>query len=150
MMPSSKKGKGGVKKVTRKPVPISKELSDRLRIAANGRADSAPLLVKPSGERWAKSDHPRPFRRAVKDAGLDPKEITIYSLRHAAIIRSLLAGVPTQVVASNCDTSVKMLQANYARYISDHSDTIARTGLLHTAAPQTAIPANVVPLRERH
>lgn len=149
MMPSSKKGKSGVKKVTRRPVPISKELADRLRIAANGRADDAPLLVKPSGERWARSDHTRPFRRTVERAGLDPAKITIYSLRHAAIIRSLLAGVPTQVVASNCDTSVKMLQTNYARYISDHSDTIARNGLLRTEAPKSAVPAIVVPLRER-
>ena len=71
MMPASRKGKG-VKKVMRRPVPISPELAARLAAAVEGRAPTAPLLVKPSGEPWKKSDHSRPFARIMRRAGLDP------------------------------------------------------------------------------
>jgi hypothetical protein len=86
----------------------------------------------------------------VKCAGLDPAEITIYSLRHASIIRALLANVPVRIVANNHDTSIRMIERHYSEYIADHSDTVARAGLLHTEAPPSVVAANVVPLRERH
>ena len=59
-------------------------------------------------------------------------EITIYALRHSNIVRQLLSRVPTRVVAVNHDTSVAMIEKNYSRYISDHSDAITRAALLDT------------------
>ena len=82
MMPSSKKGRGQ-RKVLRRPVPIPESLAIRLRQAGQHRADTAPLLVKPSGAPWRRSDHTRLFARAVRRAGLDPAEVTIYALRHS-------------------------------------------------------------------
>ena len=58
-------------------------------------------------------------------------------------MRSLLAGTPTRVVASNHDTSTLMLERVYSAFISDHSDMVARAGLLDTARPAEA---NVIPL----
>jgi hypothetical protein len=54
----------------------------------------------------------------------------MYALRHSSIVRSLLGGVPAQLVASNHDTSLQMLQKTYARFISAFGDDVARRALL--------------------
>jgi integrase len=142
MMPSSRKGRGN-KKIARRPVPIPAGLAARLRAVAEDRIKGGPLLVKPSGEPWRKSDHTRPFTRAVKAAGLNPDEVTLYALRHSSIVRQLLAGVPVRVVAVNHDTSIVMIERTYSRHIGDHADALARSALLDTSAPPDG---NVVPM----
>jgi site-specific recombinase XerD len=142
MMPNSRKGRGQ-KKMSRRPVPIPAGLAAKLRLAAAGRAHTAPLLTKPSGEPWKKSDHSRLFARAARVAGLDPDEATIYALRHSSIVRHLLAGVPVRVVAVNHDTSIAMIERTYSRYIGDHADALARKALLDLA---TTPSGNVVPI----
>ena len=134
MMPSSRKGRGH-KKITRRPVPIPTSLAARLRSVIADKAASAPLLLKPSGDLWKRSDHSRLFRKTVIRAGLDPSQVTIYALRHSAIVRQILAGVPIRVVAVNHDTSIAMLERTYSRYIGDHSDALARRALLDTTIP---------------
>jgi integrase len=143
MMPTSKKGRGR-KKMLQRPVPIPEDLASRMAAAAGDRAPTAPLLVKPTGGPWKKSQHSRPFGRAVKAAGLDPEDVTIYALRHSNIVRQLLAGVPVRIVAVNHDTSIVMIERTYSRYIGDHADALARAALLDTSTP---IAANVVPIR---
>jgi len=128
----------------RRPVPIPHGLATRLRALAADRPATAPLLVKPSGATWKKSDHSRPFARAAAAAGQDPDEVTMYALRHTNIVRQLLAGVPIRVVAVNHDTSIAMLERTYSRHIGDHADALARATLLDTG--ETA-GANVVPIR---
>jgi integrase len=142
MMPGSRKGRGE-KKISRRPVPIPAGLAAKLRNTAGGRPAAAPLLTKPSGEPWKKSDHSRLFARAAKSAGLDPDEVTIYALRHSSIVRQILAGVPVRVVAVNHDTSVAMIERTYSRYIGDHADALARKALLDIAAPPSS---SVVPI----
>ena len=68
-------------------------------------------------------------------AALDPSEVTIYALRHSAIVRQIMAGVPIRIVAVNHDTSIAMLERTYSRYIGDHSDALARRALLDTNTP---------------
>jgi integrase len=143
MLPSSRKGRGQ-KRISRRPVPIPAGLAAKLRLVGIGKAPTAPLLTKPSGEPWKKSDHSRLFARAVKAAALDPDEVTVYALRHSNIVRQLLAGVPVRVVAVNHDTSVVMIERTYSRHIGDHADAIARAALLDIAAPPEG---NVVLLR---
>jgi hypothetical protein len=65
----------------------------------------------------------------------------MYALRHTSIVRQLLAGVPTRVVAALHDTSVVMIERNYSRFIGDHVDDIVRATL-----PR---PAEIVPLGDR-
>ena len=67
----------------------------------------------------------------AKKAGLE--EITIYALRHSNIVRQLLAGVPVRVVAVNHDTSIRMIERTYSRYIGDHADALTRAALLDTS-----------------
>jgi integrase len=146
MMPSSRKGRGQ-KKIARRPVPVPAGLIARLAKLAEGKPKNAPLLLKPSGEPWSKSDHSRLFKRAVKklvDRKIeeqddrsepiklddhDPAEVTIYALRHSNIVRQLLGNVPIRVVATNHDTSVAMIEKTYSRHIGDHSDALARGAL---------------------
>jgi integrase len=143
LMPSSRKGRG-MKKISRRPVPIPSGLATKLRAIAADRPPTAPLLARQDGEVWKAGDQRRPFERTVKAAGLDSTEVTIYALRHSNIVRQILAGVPIRVVAVNHDTSVAMIERTYSRYIGDHSDMLARGALLDTTAP--AGP-NVVPMR---
>jgi integrase len=144
MMPTSRKGRGQ-KTSTHRPVPIPASLVTRLRPVIDGRLGNATLLTKPGGAPWRKGDHWRLFGRVAKNADLDPAKVTIYALRHSSIVRQILAGVPIRVVAVNHDTSVAMIERTYSKHIGDHSDAIARVGLLDVAP---APPAdNVVPIK---
>jgi integrase len=136
MMPSSRKGKG-VKRIDRKPVPITSSLAAQLRQAAGNRDRTQPLLLRADGTPWqpARTDYRRPFIRAVTSVGLDPTTVTLYCLRHSSIVRALLAGVPARVCAVQHDTSIAMLEKSYSAYILDHSDAVARRALLDTAQP---------------
>jgi hypothetical protein len=97
-------------------------LARRLLAQAKGRGEREPLLRKPSGEPWAKSDHTRPFRRVAERTGLDPEEVTIYALRHSSIVRQLHANVPIRLVAVMHDTSVAMIERHYSAHIDQHVD----------------------------
>jgi integrase len=129
-MPSSRKGRGK-KKIARRDVPISLELAKRLREAAAQakKHEDDPLLTKPTGEPWRKSDHSRLFRRTAKRANLDPKIVTIYALRHSNITRQLKANVPIRIVAVLHDTSVQMIEKSYSGEIDKHVDQIVRPAL---------------------
>ena len=72
--------------------------------------------------------------------------ISPYSLRHTAITRALIAGVPARLVAALHDTSVAMLERTYSAYIADHADQTARLGLLDLSAPESD---NVVTIGRR-
>jgi integrase len=122
MMPPSRKGKK--KNRARKPVPVSVGLATKLRQAAGDRPPTEPLLLRADGERW----RPELFARAAKRAGIEG--VTAYALRHSSIVRSLLAGVPIRVVAVAHDTSVVQIERTYSAHIADHSDAVARKGLL--------------------
>jgi integrase len=132
MVPTSRKGKAK-KSIQRRPVPIPRSLAEKLVAVSAGRSMAAPLLVRPNGAPWKKSDHSRPFARAAKAADQDPERVTLYALRHSSIVRQILAGVPIRVVAVNHDTSVTMLERTYSRYIGDHSDALARAALLDSS-----------------
>ena len=71
-----------------------------------------------------------------------------YSLRHCSIVRQLLAGIPTRVVASHHDTSVLRIEKNYSRHIiGDPSDAMVRRTLLDMEEPTTPAVTKVVALR---
>jgi integrase len=142
MVPASRKGRG-TRMITHQPVAIPQALALRLRQAGKGRAGHDPLLVKAGGQPWRRSDHTRLFARAAGRAGVDPSEVTLYALRHSSIVRQLLAGVPVRVVAAAHDTSVVMIERNYSKRISDHSDALVRPTLLDLSEPARD---NIVPL----
>jgi hypothetical protein len=85
----------------------------------------------------------RLFAQVAKRAGIDQ---TAYCLRHSSIVRALLAGTPTRVVAANHDTSTIQIERVYSHFISDHADAVSRRGLLDT---EQLAHANVIPLGRR-
>lgn len=144
MIPSSAKGQK--KRISRIPVPIPTSLADKLRIGATGRPPSDPLLVKQSGEPWSKSDHARPFARAVTAIGENPETVTSYALRHSHITAQLLAGLPVQLVARLHDTSASQIEKHYAAEIASHTDELVRASMM--TVEDTAADATVIPLRK--
>jgi len=143
LVPTSFKGREKARQHT--AVPIGAGLAALLGAAAAGRGDDDYLLLRSDGAPWktnAKRDYAL-FQTVVARAGLDPKKITGYALRHSAITRSLLRGVPVAVVARLADTSVRMIELHYGAYIQDYADAVARRGLIEIAAPAAG---NVVAL----
>ncbi|SHG08350.1 tyrosine-type recombinase/integrase [Bradyrhizobium erythrophlei] len=135
MMPTSRKGKNP--KIEYRPLPISPRLAKVLRQQAKGRPAHGPLFEKI----WNLATH---FRPVVERLGLGP-EVTPYALRHSSIVRQLLKGVPTRVVAAHHDTSVVMLEKHYSRFIiGDPSEALTRVTLLDLGALSGS--AEVVPL----
>jgi integrase len=142
MMPKSAKGGGrnrSVKKTERYSVPITTQLAAKLKAAAKGSADHAPLLLQSDGSPWDKNpgqNYHRQVDKVVTAIGLDPAEVTMYCLRHSSIVRMLLRNVPIRLVASLHNTSVAMIEKHYSRYITEHSiDDITRAGLLSEPTP---------------
>jgi hypothetical protein len=125
-------------------VPITAALAAVLKQEAAGRPSDAPLLLRDNGERWGhgrRRHHRNDFRAVVDAAGLDPDVVTLGALRHSSIVRQLLANTPIRVVATLHDTSVKMIERTYSRYIAEHTDALARRALLDVSQP---VAANVV------
>jgi integrase len=133
MVPSSLKGKSRRTR-TRKPMPITIGLAQRLKAAAARRDAAEPLLLNSAGGRWSARAHRRLFIEAAKAARL-PDGATMYCLRHTAITRALLAGVPVRLVASSFDTSVAMIEKTYSKFIADHGDAQMRRALFDIDAP---------------
>ena len=148
-MPKSGKGGGrnrSQKKVERYSVPITVQLAVKLKAAAKGRAEGEALLLQSDGTPWG--DNPgqsyhREVAKVVTIIGLDPDEVTMYCLRHSSITRMLLLNIPIRLVASLHNTSVRMIEKHYSKYIVEHGDDIARGALLQ---PEPPIGDNVVAL----
>jgi integrase len=136
LIPSSHKGRARSKSSPPVQVPIPMGLAARLRRAAGDRPNDAPLLLNKKSRAWVKWDFQYVFSKAAKSAGLDG--VTIYALRHSAIVRDLLASVPIRVVAAQHDTSVEMIEQTYSKYITDHSDQIVRRAMLDVDAGKIA------------
>jgi integrase len=126
MMPSSRKGRR--RRVTRTPLPIPPELGKALRHHVADRDRSEVLLINGKGK-LSYGVSRRGWIDIVSELGLDA-DVTLYSLRHSSIVRQLLKGVPTRVVAAHHDTSVPVIEHTYSRYIGTVSDQIVRGSLI--------------------
>ena len=90
MMPKSGKGGGrnrSQKKIERYSVPITVQLAAKLKEAAKGRADDAPLLMQSDGSPWDKNpgqNYHRQVDKVVTAIGLDPADVTMYACGTAA------------------------------------------------------------------
>jgi integrase len=154
-MPRSGKGgsrKRAKKKQLRYSVPISVALAAKLKEAAQGRMPDDLLLVRVDGTSWGKnpSDSYRAdIREVVASIGLDPDNLTMYSLRHSSIVRMLRKNINPRIVAAHHDTSVEMIEKNYSRHITEHVDDVARAALLEPQEPKAAPANNVIPLAHK-
>jgi len=131
------------------PIPISVSLMKKLKHAAAGRAEDDRLLLRSDSSPWNEKnvhgDYRYHFIAIVEELKLD-RRLTAYGLRHSAICRQLLGGVPPALVAANCNTSIAEIQAHYAKYISNVGDALTRAALLDLDPPPAPIADNVVAL----
>jgi integrase len=146
MVPGSYKGRGGNGGSV--PIPVGGDVIEVLLPGILGRPKEAPLFERWSYEQeagsivWRKSERgpwktaelTRPWHAIRERAGL-PEAIP-YALRHSSIVRGLRNRLPIQHVAKMHNTSVKMIERHYAKYISTALEDLAR--------------AAVVPLVARH
>jgi integrase len=114
--------KGANRDPEQRAISITPRLAATLRARAVARGPSRPLL----DHVWTLG---KQFRAALKSLDLDPT-LTPYVLRHSSIIRQLLAGTPTRIVAHDHDTSVAELERTYARYLDSATDDLTRRALL--------------------
>lgn len=140
MMPRTAKGGGrnrAAKKRLRIPVAISPGLAKRLQVMAGARHDAESLLLRADGKPWSEAnvsnDYRHDFKAIIESISLPPT-VTAYCFRHSSIARRLLKGMPTKLCADMHDTSVKMIEQHYGKYIIEHGDDIARATLLTAAA----------------
>jgi integrase len=87
------------------------------RLAAN-RSPEDFLFVKSDGSRWKRSDQTRPIKEALKKAGLPPAG-SLYALRHTYVSHAIEGGIPLNIIADNCGTSVRMIEKTYAKILAE-------------------------------
>lgn len=105
-------GKTGARTVILQPEAVS-----FLVRVAGSRDRDAPWLPRSDGGFWGTSHQVRPMKRALAAAGLDPSG-TFYAPRHSYISRAIEAGMPLNVLAENCGTSVRMIETTYAKVLA--------------------------------
>jgi integrase len=90
------------------------------------------LFVRTDGSRWKRSDQTRPVKEALKNAGLTP-DGSLYALRHTYVSHAIEGGIPLNVIADNCGTSVRMIEKTYAKILAEK-----RRDFIERGAPSLA------------
>ena len=156
MVPGSYKGRGG--NSGSDPVPVGDDVIEVLLPAIAGRPSDAPLFERwiheqePGGIAWKKSERgpwkrgelARPWKAIRERAGMP--EVIPYALRHSSIVRGLRKGLPIQQVAKLHNTSVKMIERHYAKYIATALEDLARAAVVSLVPRRNG---NVVPMGKR-
>jgi site-specific recombinase XerD len=139
MVPNSGKGRGRHKsRAGATAVALTADLARRFGALAARRPDDAVLLLDPDGEPWT-GNRTRPMLLRAKKAAKVSRETTLIAFRHSSIVRALRAGVDHQTVADWHNTSVRMIETNYARYARDTHVDLIRRALLDTAPMQNVV-----------
>jgi len=86
------------------------------KIIKNKEPDA--FLLTDDGRQWTKKKKCDCFRSAATEAKL-PEGAVLYTLRHYHISKALLAGLPAQLIAENCGTSVKKIEEHYGKFDSE-------------------------------
>jgi integrase len=105
------KGKGG--KVRHVNVQLTDEAIAFFRGITAGRPASAPMLTRPDGNRWGKSQQTRLMRAASKAARIDPP-VGFHTLRHTWASQGVQNRMPLFVVAQNLGhADTRMVEKHY-------------------------------------
>jgi integrase len=156
MVPGSYKRRGG--NGGSDPVPVGDDVIEVLLPAIAGRPSDAPLFERwiheqePRGIAWKKSERgpwkraelARPWKAIRERSGMT--KVIPYALRHSSIVRGLRKGLPIQQVAKLHNTSVKMIERHYAKYIATALEDLARAAVV-SLVPRS--DGNVVPMGKR-
>lgn len=117
---------------------LDQQAIDLLKRLTAGKAPDA-LVFTPDGESW-RSRHWRPFNEAANRAKL-PKGTCFYSLRHSYISQQVKVGVSPLFIAENCGTSVKEIEATYAKFKPDQKRELLAQGAIKLDVPESNVAA---------
>jgi len=107
-----------VGKTGTRTIILQTSAADFFNRLATRRSPEDFLFVRNDGSRWKRSDQTRPIKDALKKAGLAP-DGSIYALRHTYVSHAIEGGVPLNVIADNCGTSVRMIEKTYAKILAE-------------------------------
>lgn len=85
------------------------------------------LFVRMDKTRWKRSDQTRPVKESLEKANL-PLDGSIYALRHTYISSVIEGGVPLNIIADNCGTSIRMIEKNYAKILAEKRRDFIESG----------------------
>ena len=105
-------------KTGHRDVVLAPEAASLFEKLCVGRPKTQHVFLRGDGTLWAKGQHQHYFAKAVSNANLDPAT-SFYSLRHSYISHALKSGIPTQLIAENVGTSVRMIEKHYGKFIRD-------------------------------
>jgi integrase len=139
LVPFSRKGKG--KSGGHTPVPVTADVIDALLPAITGRPPDARLLEWTRDKRvpggWGRAERGPWYSSASFDHAwaairehAKMNKVIPYALRHSSIVRMLRSNIPIRLTASLHDTSVKMVELHYSRFIVDSLEDLAAAALV--------------------
>jgi integrase len=117
---------------TARTVILQTSAVDFLKKLAAGRGPDEFMFVQSNGRRWKRSDQTRPMKAALRKAALPP-DGSLYALRHTYVSRAIEGGVPLNIIADNCGTSVRMIEKTYAKILAEN-----RRDFIERGAPSLA------------
>ncbi|MGA9894411.1 MAG: tyrosine-type recombinase/integrase [Xanthobacteraceae bacterium] len=155
LVPQSRKGKS--KSAGSTAVQVDKDGLAALRGTVMGRPNNEVLLERwrhrqVIGNKWERSargpwqsasEFTRPWN-AIRRRAKMPHVIP-YALRHSSIVRGIRANLPIRLVASMHDTSVRMIERHYAKWIVDGLEELAARAVVSLVPPEK--PGRVVQMR---
>lgn len=93
----------------------------------DGRTADEFIFLRSNGQKWKKSEQTRPFKEAMKTAGLS-EDGCLYCLRHTYISKAIEGGVPLTVIATNTGTSIRMIEKTYAKVLAEKQQDFIEKG----------------------
>lgn len=101
-------------------VYLNKTGMDFFARLCRGRTAHEPLLTMDNGGRWRRDMYFRPFKAAVKAAGLDVK-FTFHELRHTWASLTIMQGAPLIAVAQNLGhRDTRMVELHYGHLTNSY------------------------------
>jgi integrase len=94
---------------------------------AKGRDPKSRIFLKEDGLPWKRSEQTRPVKAALSKAEVPPNG-NLYAFRHTYISKAIEGGVPLNVIARNCGTSVRMIEKTYAKLLAEREREFIETG----------------------
>jgi integrase len=110
----------------RREQPITPQLAELLRREKASRADKNGWIFPSPRPSTSSSGHrdrmAKPFRNAVRRAGLDPKIVTPHVMRHTAITKLVQAGVDLPTIQSISGHKTLAMVLRYTHVHGTHID----------------------------
>ena len=105
-------------------VYLSDEAVRHYKKLATDKLPNAHLHLRDDGKPWGRAHQTRPMKDAIATANKKDAKIEaggcFYSCRHTYISQAGMQGLPMQLIAENCGTSIRMIEKHYGKFFESH------------------------------